>query len=264
MDKDDKIISNSQEDADFQKALEALENSKTVKIKDKKSKEDSFIAKFSAKCAKDKIIPLCLILMVLFAAGAILYFTLPVFFVPSFDMTVDQFRDKYTQTEIYSKALADYNCQIPPVEYIEYETTTSVALTADPSPDSESDADKDTHPHERYFSSVVNTTAAEVSVAVQGRSRNVDGELTGIRVLIQYVDDPGMFDFLRVFYSSYLQVFCPELSATEAYALTGDSLYQIKSDNYMTVGNVAFKSSMVDFNGMTCIAFDIVPAESLD
>lgn len=263
MDKDDKIIDNNQEDAEFKKAMEALENSKTVKIKDKAAKEDRFISKFAAKCAQDKIIPLCLVLMVLFAAGAILYFMLPAFFVPSFGMTVDEFRSKYTQTEIYTKALAGYSCEIPPVEYIEYETTASVPAVSDPAALTNAEDNKDTHPHERYFSSVINTTAAQVSVAVQGRSRNVDGELTGVRVLIQFIDDPGMFDFLRVFYSSYLQVFCPDLTASEAYALAGDSLYQIDNDNYMKVGNVAFKSSMVEFNGMSCIAFDIVPTESL-
>lgn len=263
MDKDGKIIDPEQEDAEFKRALEALENSKTVKIKDKKVAEGSFLSRFAAKCAKDKVIPLCLVLMVLFAAGAIIYFILPAFYVPAFDMTVDQFRERYSQTEIYSKALADYNCQIPEVEYIEYQPTTSIALTADPNMFSDGQEDKDTHPNERYFSSVINTTAAEVSVAVQGRARNVDGKVTGVRILIQYIDDPGMFDFLRVFYSSYLQVFNPELSASEAYALTGDSLYQINNETFMTVGNTAFKSSMVDFNGQMCIAFDIVPVDSL-
>ena len=63
MDKDDKNINDTEneeiidtpaaeEDAEFEKALAAVENSKTVKIK---NKEETFFAKFAAKCAQDKI-----------------------------------------------------------------------------------------------------------------------------------------------------------------------------------------------------------------
>lgn len=270
MDKDDKNINDTEneeiidtpaadEDAEFEKALAAVENSKTVKIK---NKEETFFAKFAAKCAQDKIILLCLVAMVLCAIGAIVYFLIPVFYVTSFDMTVDEFRTRYTQTEIYTQALHDHNCQIPEVEYVDASTVPASSIPS-VSASGEAAAAEEAHKHERFFSAPINTDAADLAVGIQGRARSVDNKVTAVRVVIEYIDDPGMFDFLRIFFSSYLMTCNPDLELNEAYALTGDALYQINSDSYLTIGNTAFRASLVEVNGVNCVAFDIVPSDSI-
>ena len=254
-------------DEEFQKALETLESSKAVSTSEKKADNnaDAFLPKFKAKMKKDPVIGICLAAIVLCLVGAILYFVIPTYYVKSFDMTVDQFRERYTQTSLYTNGLERFNFAIPPVEYIEKQTeSTGIALTADPSL-SNPDADKNNGPesHERYFSAIIDTSATALGTGIEGRCRSVDNKLTAIRVLVQYEESEEFYTFVKVFYATYLQALNPELSDSEALALAGDMLYVKDTGEYMKVGNIAFRSYTCNEFGTTCLAMEIVPLETV-
>ena len=257
-------------DEEFQKALETVESSKSVKKTESKAEEaegsfKEFLSKFKAKAKKDPVIGICLAALVLCIIGAVLYFVLPAFYVKSFDMTVDQFRERYTQTSLYTSGLDQFNFAIPPVEYIEPTApTTGIALTADPSlSNPNADDNNETVRHERYFSAPIHTTATSLATGIEGRCRSVDGKVTAVRVLVQYEASEEFFTFLKVYYATYLQTFNPELSDNEAVALAADMVYVVNTGEYMRVGNIAFRSYTCTEFGVTCIAMEIVPADSL-
>lgn len=256
-------------DEEFQKAIATVESSKAVSKSDKKSSEESasesFIKIFKLKMKKDPVIGICLAAIVLCIVGAILYFVLPAFYVKSFDMTVDQFRERYTQTSLYTQGLDQFNFAIPPVEYIENTTeTTGIQLTADPSLSNPNyNANNGPESHERYFSAVIDTSATNLATGIEGRCRSVDNKVTAIRVLVQYEQSEEFYTFLRVFYATYLQTFNPDLTDSEAVALAADMLYVVDNGEYMKVGDIAFRSYTCTEFGVTCIAMEIVPLDSI-
>ena len=256
-------------DEEFQKAIATVESSKAVSKSDKKSSEESasesFIKNFKLKMKKDPVIGICLAAIVLCIVGAILYFVLPAFYVKSFDMTVDQFRERYTQTSLYTQGLDQFNFAIPPVEYIEKTTeTTGIQLTADPSLSNPNyNANNGPESHERYFSAVIDTSATDLATGIEGRCRSVDNKVTAIRVLVQYEQSEEFYTFLRVFYATYLQTFNPDLTDSEAVALAADMLYVVDNGEYMKVGDIAFRSYTCTEFGVTCIAMEIVPLDSI-
>ncbi len=257
-------------DDDLQKALETVEASKAVKKTESKAETaegsfKDFLTKFKAKAKKDPVIGICLAALVLCIVGAILYFVIPAYYVKSFDMTVDQFRERYSQTSLYTSGLDQFNFAIPPVEYVEPTTSgTGIALTADPSLSNPNANDNDnTVRHERYFSAPINTSATNLATGIEGRCRSVDGKVTAVRVLVQYESSEEFFTFLKVYYATYLQTFNPELSDNEAVALAADMVYVVNTGEYMRVGNIAFRSYTCTEFGVTCIAMEIVPADSL-
>lgn len=251
---------------DLQKALETVGASKAVSKSSSKSTEDSFIKRFIAKMKKDPVIGICLAAIVLCLVGAILYFVLPVYYIKSFDMTVEEFRTRYTQTSLYNSGLDQFNFAIPPVEYIEKpEPTTGIALTADPSLSNPNYNANNNEPqsHERYFSAPINTTATNLATGIQGRCRSVDNRVTAIRVLVQYDSSESFYNFLRVYYATYLQTFNPDLSDQDALALAADMLYIVDNGEYMKIGNIAFRSYTCNDLGVQCIAMEIVPLEAV-
>jgi hypothetical protein len=253
-------------DEEFKKALETVESSKSVSKKEGKiESSESFLNKFKLKMKKDPVIGICLAAIVLCIVGAVLYFVLPAYYVKSFDMTVDEFREKYTQTSLYSQGLDQFNFAIPPVEYVEKEPeSTGIALTADPSlSNPNANSNNEPESHERYFSAAINTSATQLATGIEGRCRSVDNKVTAVRVLVQYEPSEEFYTFLRVFYATYLQTFNPELTDNEAVTLAADMLYVVDNGEYMRVGDIAFRSYTCTEFGVTCIAMEIVPVEAV-
>lgn len=255
-------------DEEFKKALKTLESSKAVSTSDKKPDEkkgEAFFPKFKAKMKKDPVIGICLAAIVLCLVGAILYFVIPAYYVTSFDMTVDQFRERYTQTSLYTTGLDQWQFAVPPVEYIEKQPeSTGIALTADPSlsnPNANKNDEPDTH--ERYFSAVIPTTATDLLCGIQGRCRTADNKVTAIRVLVQYDGSDEFFTFMRVYYATYLQTFNPDLTNEEALTIAADMVYIVDNGEYMKVGNIAIRCYTCNDLGVTCLAMEIVPLESI-
>lgn len=225
---------------------------------------EAFLTKFIAKTKKDPVMGICIAAIVLCLAGAILYFVIPTFYVESFDVTVDEFRTRYTQTSLYSHDLDLYNFAIPPVEFYEKQTEgTGIALTADPSL-SNPNAYKNNGPqtHERYFCANIDTTATSLMTGIKGRCRSVDGELTEVTVFVQYDQCQEFYTFTRVYFATYLQALDPTLSDSDALALAVDAIYVKNSDEYMTTGNIAFRTYTCNENGTACLAMEIVPLEA--
>jgi len=263
-----KIIDIDQEE--YERALAALGKSKGERVKEivdqKKAKKAEEKAKkeaeelarkeamgistkptFIDKCKKDPIIPTCIAALVLVLAGAFIYFIVPMFGTKTLGFTLDQFRSQYASTNIYIQNLSNYNFGIPSVSY---QSAPDIALTA---------AQEGNENKLLYFTASIPNTATSFGTALQGSVTKNGNEVTAMRVVVEYSNDPNYVNFIKLYVASYLQALFPELTTEEASQLANDCITNINSENYTVRGKIAYRLSLVN-DTVPYVAFDVLPA----
>ena len=236
---------------EYQKALKVLESGKGKRVKKKKEKEKeekkaaikaSGKKTFIGECKKKPMIPVCLFLAVAVVIGAILYFAIPALTLNSFDFTPEQMAERYTSTEIYNNSLYAYNFAIPQVTY-----------------DTESSDGKHTG-----FSATISNTATSFGTALTGTVRNYDGKVTSLRVMSEYSSSSDYYEFLLVYFGSYIQTVYPDVNSDEAFSMVETALAGINDSTFDVRGDYAYDISIIKTDeGTGIIVLDFLPAAEL-
>ncbi len=241
---------------EYEKALKVLESGKAKRVKEKKEKEKeekkaavkaSGKKTFIGECKKKPMIPVCLFLAVAVVIGAILFFAIPALALNSFDFTPEQMAERYAQTEIYNNSLSAYNFAIP-------------AVTYDTS-DSEGSGQSG-----RYtgFTVSINNTATTFGTALTGTVRNYDGKVTSLRVMAEYSSSSDYYEFLLVYFGSYLQMVYPDMNSDEAFDAVESALAGINDSTFDVRGDYAYDISIIQTDtGSGIIVLDFLPAAEL-
>ncbi|MBR1797083.1 MAG: hypothetical protein IJ757_03595 [Clostridiales bacterium] len=262
------LITDEEEDAEYERALAALNKSKGERVKkiteEKKAKKKEAKAKeeadkpapsgFIAKCKKDPVIPITIILLVAVVVGILIHIIVPMLSVKSLGVTVDEFRENYSNASIYRATLAPYNFAIPEVTYTDGKT---LALTA------AGEAQNREEDKLQYFSAAIPNTATTFSTAIQGSVRKSDNKITAIRVMAQISDDPNYFNFLVLYFGSYLQALAPDVSDQDIETLVAEALNNVAGADFTVRQDIAFRASLVNGDSVSYVAFDIMPAGNL-
>ena len=215
---------------------------------------------FVEKCKKDPVIPVCLILAFVSVIGAVIYFMLP-FRTPAMGITLDEFKEKYESTELYTNLFAPFSLEISPVTYVD----TSTVPTEDFNNYSYDDnfgelSMTENDPNCDYFQVALNR---DIITLMQGSSRKVDGKLTSLRFITKYDQDPT---YMSYYYACILEALYPELDPSSAIAVLADMLkvYDINTQGgYTVMGDYAFRIMYIPANGGNYFAFDVVPSASV-
>lgn len=241
---------------EYEKALKVLESGKGKRVKEKKEKEKeekkaavkaSGKKTFIGECRKKPMIPACIFLAVAVVIGAILYFAIPAIALNSFDFTPEQMAEKYSQTEIYNNSLSAYNFAIPPVTY-------------------DTSGEEGAGQSSRYtgFSASISNTATTFGTALTGTVRNYDGKVTSLRVMAEYSSSSDYYEFLLVYFGSYLQTVYPDMNSEEAFDAVEAALAGINDATFDVRGEYAYDISIITSeDGQGIIVLDLIPAEEL-
>ncbi|MBR4494957.1 MAG: hypothetical protein IKP14_09640 [Clostridiales bacterium] len=265
------LIDDVEDKEEYERALAALNKSKSARVKKivdekkaKKQKEKETQKKsssgssddksFIGKCKKDPVIPACILLIIIAAIGFGIYILVPMFSIKTLGVTVEDYRVRYISTSIYNAALAPYGFTIPEVTYQEEQ---NVALTA-VGENSSSNQDK-----LLFFSAPIANTGTSFATAIQGSVRKTDNKITALRVIAEYSNDPNYFNFLVLYFGSYLQAFIPGVSDQDIQALVTDAVNNISTGEFTIRQDIAFRVSIVTTDTVNYVAFDIMPSGNL-
>ncbi|MCQ2532805.1 MAG: hypothetical protein MJ093_08925 [Saccharofermentans sp.] len=234
MDNENKEIENEEifSDDEYKKALEALNSSKSVRLKEtkKKKEENKKPSNPNGKEAKmDPVIIGCIIGICLVVIGAVLYFTIPKLMVKNIGMSVNDIRAKYEASSVYSNTLAEYGLSIPAVEY-----------------DTEA---QNGASNVKHFNAIINPQVPEVnlSVAIEGNELN-NGMVTEFHIMAQLKTDANSYNFYWILFASYLQVFDEELADDTAFLLASEAMNNISDGKYYELGDVAYRVQLKKLN----------------
>lgn len=266
-DNENKYDINDQEE--YERALAALGKSKGERVKEivdqKKANKAQAKAKkeaelkalmeasgktkptFIQKCKMDPVIPTCLVALFLVIVGAFVYFLVPMLGMKTLGFTLDKFRGQYASTTVYLENLSNYNFGIPQVTY---QSAPNVPLTA---------ASEGRENELLYFTASIPNTATSFGTALQGSVEKSSNEVTAMRVVIEYANDPNYVNFIKLYIASYLQALFPELTTEQVSSLADDAITNINSENYTIRENIAYRLSLVN-ESVPYVAFDIMPA----
>lgn len=265
------LIEDVEDKEEYERALEALNKSKTARVKKivdekkaKKQKEKEALKKesagdaapkgFVAKCKKDPVIPACILLLIIAVIGFGLYILVPMFSIKTLGVTVEDYRVRYISTNIYNTTLAPYGFTIPEVTYQEEQR---VALTAS------GESTNNNQDKLLFFYAPITNTGTSFATAIQGSVRKTDNKITALRVMAEYSDDPNYFNFLVLYFGSYLQAFIPGVSDQDIQALVTDAVQNISTGEFTVRQNIAFRVSIVRTDSVNYVAFDIMPSGNL-
>lgn len=267
---------------EYQKALAALESSKSIRLKenaDKKKAEakakqealskarkaeiEKKVAnskiknKFVARCVADPVIPIALFVALAAIVGLICYIVAPLVSTPAMKYTVDTFSTQYASTPIYTDSLSQFGFQIPEMQYAQaVESNSSVALTADPnamSPVKHVDSN-----NLLCFAGNVQNTATSFGTAVQGTCRKSDKKITALRVIAEYSNSEEYYNFLLVYFGSYIQTVYPELTSEQAIDLAQEAIANFQNPSFVVRGDYAYRVSL-ETGAVNCFVLDILP-----
>lgn len=267
---------------EYQKALSALESSKSIRLKenaDKKKAEakakqealakerkaeiekkvanSKFKNKFIARCFADPVIPVAMFVALAAIVGLVCYLVAPLVSTPAMKYTIDTFRTQYSSTPIYNDSLSQFGFQIPEMQYAPaVETNSSVALTADPnamSPVKHVDSK-----NLLCFAGNVPNTATTFGTAVQGTCRKSDKKITALRVIAEYSNTDEYYSFLLVYFASYLQTVYPDLTSEQAIDLAQEAISNFQNPTFTVRGDYAYRVSL-ETGAVNCFVLDILP-----
>lgn len=266
------LVDDIDDKEEYERALAVLNKSKSARVKKisddkkaKKQKEKEASKKastgnasskngFVEKCKKDPVIPACILLLFIAIVGVVLYIVIPMFSVKTLGVTVEDYRVRYISTSIYNSALAPYGFTIPEVAYQEEQR---VALTA------AGESNNNNQDKLLFFYAPISNTGTTFATAIQGSVRKSDNKITALRVLVEYSDDPNYFNFLILYYGSYLQAFIPTVSDQDIQALVADAVNNISTGEFTVRQDIAFRVSVERTDTISYIAFDIMPSGNL-
>ena len=263
---------------EYERALAALNKSKGERVKKivaekkaKKQREKESLAKtneayskkvgkpsFIDKCKKDPIIPACILCLAAALIFGIVRFVVPRFSVRTLGLTVDEYREQYAASSIYTNTLAPYNFSIPEVSYSDGQT---VALTA-----AGEAQNRETAKYSYFYASIPNT-ATTFSTAIQGSVLKSNDEIVAIRVMAsvdaENYSDPTYINFLYLFFGSYLQPFMPDVSDRDIQTLVYNAVQNINSGEFTVRQDIAYRVSIIN-GDVSYVAFDIMPTANMD
>lgn len=220
------------------------------------------------KCRRDPVIPVCLILAFIALVGAAIYYILPYAVIGSFGMTIDEFRSRYESTDTYQNLFANYSLAIPEVTYEDASATETTETTQ------ASSAQGDGTTTDAAVSNPVNENArflnyftcyidSDFGTSIQGSTRKSDGELTALRVYAPYSGDNTQF--IMYYFASFLETFYPDLTYETASDLASDMFTNFDNKGLFTVrGDYAYRLVFLQSDGISSLAFDIVPKRNID
>ncbi len=241
------------DDKEYERALEALNNSKSSRVKKiKESKKKP--AKAAAETSMDPVIPICLTLAFLAIAGAVIYFVLPVAVNPAMDVTYPEFVESFTNSQINREFLSSYDLDVDDVKYITSNTETGENITF---------AITDNSHYLDYFEKLVNS---HFGAAVQGKSRKFDGKLTFLRAIVEYDDRISNFSFMTLYYANFLNSVYKELPPEDCINMASTVLKNYDgSGNYTVYGDYGYRVvyGADTANNIAYFALEIVPAKTL-
>ncbi|MCH4153099.1 MAG: hypothetical protein LKG26_02250 [Saccharofermentans sp.] len=248
------------------KALAAKKAKEEAKVK--LTREDFKALSFMGKCRRDPVIPVCLILAFIALVGAAIYYILPYAVIGSFGMTIDEFRSRYESTDTYQNLFANYSLAIPEVTYEDASATETTETTQ------ASSAQGDGTTTDAAVSNPVNENArflnyftcyidSDFGTSIQGSTRKSDGELTALRVYAPYSGDNTQF--IMYYFASFLETFYPDLTYETASDLASDMFTNFDNKGLFTVrGDYAYRLVFLQSDGISSLAFDIVPKRNID
>lgn len=230
---------------ELEKAKNALNSSKSVRLKETKKKKES-----DNKDGKknDPVILACIIGIIVVVIGAILYFVLPKLFVKNLGMNINELRTRYEATSIYNDSFARYGVTIPPVEY-----------PADMEGGESSGQG-------RYFRALITESAPDttgIPVIIEGRELN-NGKITEFNVSTFLNDKDFMFYITLI--GSYLQVLDPTLSNDNAILLATEALTSsFEHSEYYILGDAAYRVQFIpdEASSVTYLRLEVVPADTV-
>lgn len=199
--------------------------------------------RFITKLKEDIVVPICLLSIVIVCVGAALYFIIPEYYVPSLGMTLDEFKVDFEDNSLYTENFATYNMRLPEM----------VATASDNSS------------YNNYFNGLLENTPYNWSIGIQGTSRKIDGELTMLRVIVEYTEDDNIEQFMMNYFGCFLQTIYPELSSYDAASYAISALYSMsygEAGEFTRMGDYAYRVFMTTVNGTAMINFDIVSINS--
>ena len=215
--------------------------------KPKKKKSTSSNGKKKKKKRKkkkfDPVIPLCLFLAVAAIVGATLYFVLPKYMKKNIGLTVDDLRVRYEQTSEFTTYMSGYNFNIP------YDVTYTPAAVS----------------HVNNFEATIRNSAVSHLTSIMGTCRSVDGKIMKLRVLASYSNADDYFDFLMIYYASYLHVLYPEYDEATVRNMVATSLANVggAETDFIVTGDYGYRTIYENRELGTYVVFEIENADAL-
>ena len=223
-------------DEEYQKALDALNSSKSSRVKDAKKKKAA--AKKAAEGEpkkKDPIVLACCIGIAVVIIGAILYFVLPSVLNQGSNLgfKTNEIQLKYEASSIYNGSFAAYSMKIPEVTYSEVpENTPEVSYKY------------------KYFNALVDTTqipGTVIALAIEGRELN-NGMVKQLNAVAR-IDPANItdddFSLITLYYACMLQTLNPELSDNDAVLLISEALGTMNDSGYYVYNSTAYRIVMI-------------------
>ena len=223
----------------------------------KKAKEREANAKFRAlpfseKCKKDPMIPTCIALVFVAIIVAAIYFIVPNAITPSMGITLEEFNARFNDTEVVHSLLGSgLDFRYGNVPYVDPAVEPGIlgdqaTVTGNPS-------------YVDFFSGPSKST---INSGIEGATRKTDGELSYVRLYVEYGEDINPVWMLL---SSTFQTLYPELNMTQAMDLALLKLGEYNGDTrYYVKGDYGFRIVPVKKGEIAYIVVDVVPAKILD
>ncbi len=245
------------EDKTEEKKEKKSGSSSKKKPMSKKAKEREANAKFRAlpfteKCRKDPVIPVCIALVFVAIIVAAIYFIVPNAVTPSMGMTLDEFETRFNQAEVAQSLLnSGLDFRYGNVPYVD--------PAAEPSILGDQELLKGDKNYVDFFAGPSKST---INSGIEGATRKNDGELSYVRVYIEYGDD---FNPVWMLMSNTIQTLYPEIAMHDAMDLAMIKLGEYNGDTrYYVKGDYGFRIVPVKKGEITYIVIDIVPRKTVD
>lgn len=266
-----KLIDDLEDREEYERALAALNKSKGERVKKiveekkiKKQKEREAFAKVSSadaskpngfvdKCKKDPVIPACILALVIAVVFVVIRFVVPLFSVKTLGVTVDEYRQQYMSAGIYNSTLMPYDFAIPEVTYSDGQT---LALTAT--------SESNKQDKLSYFYASIPNSGTGFGTAIQGSVSRTNNEITALRVIAEYSNDPNYFNFLILYFGSYLQGFIPDVSDNDVQTLVANSLNNISTGEFTSRQDISYRAAIISDETGNFVVFDILPTANLN
>lgn len=252
-----KVDETEKSDKSEEKKEKKSQSSQKKKPMSKKAKEREANAKFRAlpfaeKCKKDPVIPVCIALVFVAIIVAAIYFIIPNAVTPTMGMTLEEFETRFNQAEVAQSLLnSGLDFRYGNVPYVD--------PAAEPSILGEQELMKGDKNYVDFFAGPSKST---INSGIEGATRKNDGELSYVRVYIEYGDD---FNPVWMLLSNTIQTLYPEIAMHDAMDLAMIKLGEYNGDTrYYVKGDYGFRIVPVKKGEITYIVIDIVPRKTVD
>ena len=211
---------------------------------------------FIEKCKQDPVIPISVILIFLAFIVAAIYFILPDARTPSMGMTLSEFVSGFNESGV-AKALRTSGTEIG------YRTPAYVDPVAKPSILGDKAVFTASSSYADFFAG---TSKYYSTTGIEGAARKTDGQLSYLRIWVQYTTEDGEGDSTTVwmYFANTLNVLYPELTMYEAMDLALEKMGEFDGDTrFYCRGNYAFRLVTVTKDDAGYIVVDVLPKSAI-